>query len=61
MVGDTAVVIVIDADHIILTLKAVHADRADTAGLNAVDQSTGVDQRAACAVELMKATPVFIC
>lgn len=51
VVGDAAVVIVIDADHVILTLKAVHADRAYTAGLNAVDQSTGVDQCAACAVD----------
>ena len=32
VVGDAAVVIVIDADHVILTLKAVHADRAYTAG-----------------------------
>ena len=53
VVGDTAVVIVIDADHVILTLKAVHADRAYTAGLNAVDQSTRA--------QLMMTTPGFIC
>ena len=51
MVGDTAVVVVIDADHIVLALEAVHADRADAAGFDAVDERTGVDERAARTVD----------
>ena len=47
VVGDAAVVIVIDADHVILTLKAVHADRADAAGEARRPRARGGDGRRA--------------
>ena len=51
VVGDMAVVAVIHADDVILALEAVHADRADAAGFDSLDQSAGVDECAARAVD----------